>query len=276
MNNNVKKESRVKICQEYMLILLKFLHNLCEEHNIRYTLEAGTLLGAIRNKGFIPWDDDADVTLVREEYEKLIHLLKVKKLPDYIGVYYPKEEKEFFDYNVRLYYKNVIVRDDEASRNLYNGFYMHPILDIFVMDHVPKSPFKRRIYVLKQQILFGLAMSRRNSITLTKYKKIERIAIWILSKVGKLFSLKTIIDMQDKAAKQFLGKNVDYLYCTGWPPEFPGWLYKKELYESTHLTEFEDTKLYVLDAYEEVLTYGYGKWRTPIKTHDHDNFIENL
>lgn len=259
-----------------MLILLKFLHNLCVENNIKYTLEAGTLIGAIRDKGFIPWDDDSDVTLIREDYEKLIKVLRTTKLPDGIAIYYPIEKKEFLDFNLRLYYKDVVIRDDESSANEYDGVFMHPTLDIYVMDHVPESAFKRRIFVLKQQILFGLAMSKRNSITLDKYKNIEQIAIRVLSKVGKLFSLKSIVAMQEKAAKEYLGKNVKYLYCTGWPPEFPGWLYKKELYEKVHLTEFEDTKFYAIDAYEEVLTYGYGKWRTPIKTHDHDNFIENL
>ena len=192
-NNNLEKENRVKSCQKYMLILLKFLHNICVENNIKYTLEAGTLIGAIRDKGFIPWDDDSDVTLIREDYEKLIKVLKTTKLPDGIAIYYPIEKKEFLDFNLRLYYKDVVIRDDESSANEYDGVFMHPTLDIYVMDHVPESAFKRRIFVLKQQILFGLAMSKRNSITLDKYKNIEQIAIRVLSKVGKLFSLKTIV-----------------------------------------------------------------------------------
>lgn len=53
-----------------LLVLLNDFHQLCMDNDIKYSLHAGTLLGAIREKGFIPWDDDLDVTMTRPEYEK--------------------------------------------------------------------------------------------------------------------------------------------------------------------------------------------------------------
>ena len=271
----IKIDDRVKKCQVYLLGLLKYLHNICVENNIKYTLEAGTMLGAIRHKGFIPWDDDCDVSLVREEYDKLINILKKTSLPSNIGVYFPDEKKEFLDFNVRLFDKSVVIRDDEKSLKQYDGIFSHPTLDVYVMDHMPRVYMKRRLFVLWQQIAFGLAMSKRNTIHIEKYKPVEKIGIAFLSKLGKLFSLKDIMAYHDNVSKKYLNKDVECFYCTGWAPEFPGWVFEKKSYEKYHLTDFEGTKLYITDDYETLLD-GYGDWRTPKKTHDHMTFIESL
>lgn len=268
-------EKYIKECQELMLYLLKYIHDLCFTHGIKYTLEAGTLIGAVRDKGFIAWDDDADISLVREEYDKLIEVLKKEKMPKDIGVYFPEDKDEFFDFNVRLYHKKVI-REDKDSIELYDGIFSHPILDIYVMDHYPEDSFKRRMFVLKQQIIFGLAMSKRKKITIKKYGFIEKIAIFILSKIGKLFSIKSICAMHERASKEYLSSDVKFLYGTGWIPEYPGFFYEKGLYENVHLTSFEGIELLVLDEYDKVLTIGYGDWKVPKKTHDHVTIVTDL
>ena len=63
------------------LDILKYLHDLCEQHHIKYFIDFGTLLGAVRHKGFIPWDDDTDISLARDEFEKLYKVLKMKIIP---------------------------------------------------------------------------------------------------------------------------------------------------------------------------------------------------
>ena len=273
-------DNYIKVCHSYMLELLKFIHKICVEHNIKYTIEAGTLLGAMREKGFIPWDDDCDVSLVREEYDKLIKILKNSELPDNIGVYFPDEKSEFLDFNVRLYNKKERIRLDKESIEQYDGIFSYATLDIYVMDYIPASAFLRRIFVFWQRIMFGLAMSKRVSIKLSKYKTIERLAIFLLSKIGKLFSMKRICTMHDAVSMRYLShklhaKNPQCLCCTGWIPEFPGWVFDKKSYEKVHLTDFEDTELYVIDDFETILD-GYGDWRTPKKTHDHVTIIADL
>ena len=70
-----KGETRLRQCQLVMLRLLKIFDHLCTKHDIRYFLTGGTLLGAIRHKGFIPWDDDLDVGMTRVNYEKFVKLV---------------------------------------------------------------------------------------------------------------------------------------------------------------------------------------------------------
>ena len=66
--------------KEIELNILKYVDGICKENNIKYSLAGGTLLGAIRHQGFIPWDDDIDIILVRSEYERLIDILKRGKI----------------------------------------------------------------------------------------------------------------------------------------------------------------------------------------------------
>jgi lipopolysaccharide cholinephosphotransferase len=73
----IKKNQQVNIkyAQEIMLELLKIIDKICQDNNIEYWLDHGTLLGAVRHKGFIPWDDDLDICLIKDDYDRLIELL---------------------------------------------------------------------------------------------------------------------------------------------------------------------------------------------------------
>lgn len=68
--------------REIMMKLMCFINEVCEVNGIEYSLGGGTLLGAIRHKGFIPWDDDIDFMLIRDEYNKLIKVLRTRSLPN--------------------------------------------------------------------------------------------------------------------------------------------------------------------------------------------------
>ena len=74
----------IKRAQKINLMLLKEFDRFCRKHDIKYRLEAGTLLGAIRHKGFVPWDDDCDVALTRENYQKLLDCLKFDTFDNYL------------------------------------------------------------------------------------------------------------------------------------------------------------------------------------------------
>lgn len=271
-----KTSPATALCQECLLKLLKYFHSLCVKHDIKYTLEAGTLLGAAREKGFIPWDDDADVSLIRKEYDKLIDVLKNEAHPDDIGVYFPEDKKEFYDFTVRIYYKGKKIRTDESTSSHYDALYSYATLDIFVMDNIPKSNIKKNFYIALQKLTYGLAMSKRHQITTKKYSLLENVAISLFSLIGKLFSLKSICEIHDSFSKMYKDKDTGLLYCTTWSPIFSTYTYDSKLYDKVHLTTFEDTELYIVDSYDEVLTLGYGDWKTPVKTHDHNNTVGDI
>lgn len=276
MSNNLENRKELSKVKVYLLELLRFVHEICKANNINYSLDCGSLIGAVREKGFIEWDDDADIIFTRDEYEKFLSVLKSTTLPDYIGVYYPEEKEYFFDFDVRIYYKKERIREDEDSIKLYDGIYSYATLDLFVLDNIPKKKFANRLYVLKQQIVFGLAMSKRHDIKYEKYGLIEKIAIFFLRILGKFYKIRTLCKMHDKFSKKYTNKT-NLLYCTSWSPEYPGYQFDKKLFEKYELFDFEYLKFSVTKEYDRVLKIEYGDdYMTPRKTHTHDDYSKNL
>ena len=89
------KEQNLNLLQQQLLNILKWFHIFCEENNLKYYALGGTMLGAVRHKGFIPWDDDIDVGMPREDYNKFINLTKNKKLNNILLKVFMMKKKIF-------------------------------------------------------------------------------------------------------------------------------------------------------------------------------------
>ena len=102
---DIRIKGNLRNVQLLYIELLRFVDNVCKKHNIDYWLEGGTLIGAVRHGGFIPWDDDIDLSIMRKDYEKLI-----KILPEEISKY------EYFKENCGL---SLLI---ENQKNYFEGF----------------------------------------------------------------------------------------------------------------------------------------------------------
>ena len=101
-------ETRIKQVQAANLKVLKAVDHICRKHGIHYLLDAGTLIGAVRHKGFIPWDDDVDIAFMRKDYEHFIKVAK-KELPEGIHLWFPSDfsdREAFYDFTPKLIYEN--------------------------------------------------------------------------------------------------------------------------------------------------------------------------
>lgn len=122
-------------------ILLEF-HRFCRKENLRYSLYAGTLIGALRHQGFIPWDDDIDVLMPREDYERLFCVYPASQHPEYLKLNDSRTTKGYFYPFMKL----------EDTRTLMIGkgkekFRMGLHIDIFPLDGMPKSNIMGNAYL---------------------------------------------------------------------------------------------------------------------------------
>lgn len=122
-----------------MVDILVAIDDICQKHNIQYFLAYGTLLGAVRHKGFIPWDDDCDICMMREDFEKFMAIAK-KELPDNLFLQNHEIEPDFprTMTKVRMKDTKLVEFDESESEKYHQGVFV----DIFIWDyHKPASMF---------------------------------------------------------------------------------------------------------------------------------------
>lgn len=136
--------SLLRQLQKIELEMIIEVDRICRKHNIKYSLDGGTLLGAVRHKGFIPWDDDADVVMTRSEYEKFYEICKTELDTDRFFLQEFRTDKYYRWGYSKLRRKNtVFLREGQESGKWNQGVF----LDIFVYDNVPDNPIIRRIHL---------------------------------------------------------------------------------------------------------------------------------
>ena len=190
--------------QEKGLGILLEIDRICKKHGIAYRLDAGTLLGAIRHKGFIPWDDDVDLCFLRKDWERFAAVAK-EELPSPLSLILPNEfqgGKAFYDFVPRVVDSSTRRREkDTEGDRFYEGKMNHLWVDCFILDDLPASPLLARLFTFRQQMIFGLAMGHRRQILFSKYKGLSRIFVFVLSQAGRLMPMPFLFSLQEKWAR---------------------------------------------------------------------------
>lgn len=162
------KELSLEELKVIELDILKMFHAFCEEHNIRYFLAYGTLLGAIRYKKFIPWDDDVDVILLRQDYDRLLN--EAEQVLDSEKFYLQKEFSEhwpMFFSKLRLNNTTCLEKYHPKDPQIHQGIY----IDIFPCDNCAKSKLGRKIQFYASKVVIAKALYKRGYDTDSKKKK---------------------------------------------------------------------------------------------------------
>ncbi len=254
------------------LELLKLFQKICADNNISYFALGGTLLGAIRHKGFIPWDDDIDVGIPRPDYERLCKILEQGTLGEKIKFRSFKNTESYIRYFGRLEDESMkIVRHDNIK--VEEAFAW---IDLFPLDAMPNNAVLRKIKVF--QVLVLRALYRFSCFdTLVNVNKKgrplhERILVWIglHTPVQKLFNTKKCLGKLEKALTSTDYEKSNYLVNAMGAYKFRE-MFHKDYYKEGASYPFEDTEIRGPVDYDFVCTQLYGDYMTPPKVDDRNH-----
>lgn len=137
-------EDELKAVQQVELEMLVEIDRICRKNAIPYTLDSGTLLGAVRHKGFIPWDDDADVVMTRSAYERFFEACKTELDKERFFLQDYRNEKEYrWGYPKLRRNDSLLIREGQEMLPWHQGIFV----DIFVYDNVPNNWLIRRFHL---------------------------------------------------------------------------------------------------------------------------------
>lgn len=250
--------------QEANLKILKELDRICEKYRIAYVLDAGTLLGAVRHGGFIPWDDDADVVMTRNGWEAF-KKVAARELPEGMTLLMPDQfagGSRFYDFVPRILYEYSRRREPGEEDAYYEGKLNHLWVDIFILDRLPDNPAAAKALILRHKALYLLAMGHRWKLDMKKYHGALKIPVMGGSTAGKAVSMKQLFRCQDRLAKSANKKKTAYWYYSNYDPGFIDIRLKDSWVTERTRIHFEDTSFSIPAAYDEVLKCIYGDYMT--------------
>lgn len=245
------------------LDILKEIDRICRKYKIKYMLDAGTLLGAVRHQGFIPWDDDADVVFTRPNYDAFLKVVR-RELPEGMELVTPDSFRggtAFYDFTARIIYRNSRTNQDSAEMDYYEGKLNHLWVDLFTIDKLPENRAAAAMTRLVHKIIYGMAMGHRRHLDYSKYSLFHKLAVGSLATVGKAVPLKWLFYIQHKVACKDRHSRTRLRFYSNYQPDYLYVTLQKEWCQEVVDLDFEDTKLMAPKHWDEVLTWIYGDYR---------------
>ena len=229
--------------QKDLLRLLKTFDDICRQNSIKYSLSNGSLLGAVRHQGFIPWDDDLDCIMRREDFAVF------KKAIEGNDVLHLSNAPESYQWTERV----------RLCKPQYKHIFT-PTLDVFFLDNCPDSEIKRNVKLLAIKMLQGMIKYEMSS----KGPVLIKICSLITHLAGRLFSKERKYSWYNKVAQW--GNGTTSKYLSAYHDQYFGLhlRYPREIIQNVIRMPFEDITVYGLAEYDKYLKIVYGdNYMTP-------------
>lgn len=247
-----KEEITLETMQCIEFSILKTIKAICDENGLEYYLIGGTLLGAIRHSGFIPWDDDIDIALPREDYDELESRCRLY-LPEHYGWIDYKDDYRLPYHYGKVYDKRTILI--EQSREGYQvplGVYV----DVFPLDGVPRSILQRQVHyswvqLLRAMLIINYVDNDRRRIAF------KRMVISLGHRVLSESLIRDVHELLEKAVRKY-GYDSSEEICNYFGSYGRNEIFPKGWVGSGASTEFEGVHLKIFAEYDKYLRRIYG------------------
>lgn len=263
MKKDYKRDLQLKVLE-----IAKYIDKICKKNNIDYYIIYGSALGAVRHKGFIPWDDDFDIGMTYENYLKFIDVCKKELDTKKYFLQTPETEKNYYLSFIKLRdITTTLVEEANKDKEITYGVYV----DIFPLVGVPKNKIKRKLLEINR----AFAISANTNIINNKY--LYTIFKIILKIVGK----KNILKICRKNCVKYSCNDYE-----DWCSIFDGDsiesnMTTKNIMGTPTIVPFEDTYLPIPEKYDEYLRNIYNDYmkipsKKQIKEREHTPYILDL
>lgn len=249
---NKYDDATLKHIHDVELMILKDFIKICEDNDLNYYMYGGSLLGTIRHNGFIPWDDDIDVIMFRDDFEKFKKLLMSDTSGKYKLLYYETEENYFY-----LFAKMMLngTRFEESWMDQFD-FQIGMNIDVFVMDDLNSNRVKRFYQVYKTYVYNKwLIMSQVKLPNLPIISKIISHFIYYILRIFK-FKAYTIHQWYLKFAEKYGDEDSGLIFEIA-AQNYPQIFYRDD-FNPPKKVKYEDIYVCVPKNYDRILRTGFG------------------
>lgn len=240
----------IRQVQEKILTIMKYIDKLCRENEIIYFIMGGTALGAVRHGGFIPWDDDLDIFMTADQYEKFKTVFEKMNSSLFVLQEW-RTTPEYLEYaKVRMNGTTFIEESFKDRKDLHQGIYV----DIMILHKVPENVFIQKLVYYESKFVTLYALSQRNWKPKSKGQE-------VVLKSLKLMPCKLMAKICYKRIYKYDDLLKDFKYCY-WitPAKFRNGLFDSTFFSSPVDIPFEDTMLLGSKDIKKYLEYRYGDY----------------
>ncbi|MDO5848681.1 MAG: LicD family protein [Methanobrevibacter sp.] len=253
MDNKLDQQT-LKHLKETELMILKDVIDVCDKHDIDYYLFFGTLIGAVRHEGFIPWDDDIDIMMFREDYEKFLKIFKNEKSDKY-EVLEGRCQDDYFLLFAKISLKDTKFEEYWAKQVSFN---LGIFIDIFILDNVPDNKVKRFLfkkYCFMMDKLLTMATIRLPEHYPPHIRIPANAMHGILNRIGldtEYFKKRT-----ERLARKYENQDTEYVCDLTEVKQFH---FRRSDLKPAKIMKFEDIEAKVPNNYDYILKLLYGDY----------------
>ena len=264
----LNKEDLEKV-HKILLYIAKEIKRICEENQIQYSIFGGSLIGAIRHNGFIPWDDDMDIVMTRANYDKFLSCCE-----EQLG-----EEFEILNWNTNCCFGNgftkVVLKNTIAIENKNVKYPQNFFIDVFPIDKTSDIAICRRVQWTCGRIFLRALQIKEGSV-LKPCSQFDFIYLLICSILSRLFSHEFLVKSCEYEMKKYDNKKSHYIVSLA-----GFYNRKKEIFEAKYVKEyitlpFENTQFMAFKDYDQILRHYYGDYMKlpPVKERRTHGFLK--
>lgn len=277
MNGDSLQENSLNDTQKYILNVLKGVLEISNKMNLKCYMQGGTMLGAVRHRGFIPWDDDVDLGMMRPDYEYFLKHVE-EYLPKYMELRTYWDESNHHYYFARIVDNRYLIKRMGSAEIRYENVWV----DIFPLDGMPNAGVLLKVHQMRlslSRLAYHLSCIKKVNVKRPGRPFVERLVINAALKipVDKLFDMQKSLERIDRLLKKYP------VNSSKWVINFMGQtsfkfteMIDKKIYGVGAYYQFEDIKILGPELYDQYLKSLYGNYMIPPRDADKNAHVSEL